>query len=207
MTDSKRYAIPACRHETEETIQKSRFITVLAPVGSAEDVQQFFESVRQEHPDATHHCWAFLIGPPGSSAKVGMSDDGEPHGTAGKPMLNVLSHSGVGDIAAMVVRYFGGTKLGKGGLVRAYGNGVALALETLKLVEKVSYCRMRLLLDYSFVDPLKRHLAEFGVRVAEETYGQDPSFLLDVPQDTLAEFSGFLTQMTAGAAIYETDSG
>lgn len=206
MTKSTRYTIPADRYETEEIIQKSRFITVLAPVCSADEVQAFFESIRSEHPDATHHCWAFLIGPPGSSANVGMSDDGEPHGTAGRPMLNVLSHSGIGDIAAMVVRYYGGTKLGKGGLARAYGNGVALALAGLKVLEKVSYRRVRLLLDYAFVDPLKRALAEHGVQVAEEHYGQDASFILDVPEDEFDRFAGHLVQMTAGAAILETES-
>ena len=92
-----------------------------------------------EFPDATHNCWAYVAGPPASTGRVGMSDAGEPHGTAGRPMLTVLLHSGVGEIAAVVTRYYGGIKLGTGGLVKAYGGAVLAALEALPRVERIDY--------------------------------------------------------------------
>ena len=153
---SDRYPVPAEVHRVEEEIQRSRFITTVAPADSIAVATAFIDQMRAAYADATHNCWAYLVGPPASSARVGMSDDGEPHGTAGRPMLNVLSHSGVGDIAAVVTRYYGGTKLGKGGLVRAYSGGVKLALASLPLLERVARRRVRLLLDYTAVTLLRR---------------------------------------------------
>ena len=124
MSDDTRYLIPAGRHRVEQEVQRSRFLTTVEPVASAEEARAFVARVSAEFPDANHHCWAFVVGPPGSTASVGLSDDGEPHGTAGRPMLTALLHGGVGDIAAVVTRWFGGELLGKGGLVRAYTGGV-----------------------------------------------------------------------------------
>ena len=128
---SARYPIPARTHRVEEEIQRSRFITTLAHTPTLDEARAFVQQMKAEFGDASHNCWAYVVGPPGSSAQIGMSDDGEPHGTAGKPMLTVLLHADVGDVTAVVTRYFGGTKLGKGGLVRAYSGGVQQALATL----------------------------------------------------------------------------
>ena len=128
---SNRYPIPATTHRTEEEIKRSRFITTVAHTPTLEDARTFVSQLKEEFADASHNCWAYVIGPPGSTSHIGMSDDGEPHGTAGKPMLTVLLHSGVGNICAVVTRYFGGTLLGKGGLVKAYSGGIKLALEDL----------------------------------------------------------------------------
>ncbi len=121
---SPRYAIPAARHDVEQVIDRSRFLCTVAPTSTVEDAQAFVRDIAHEYPDATHHCWAYVIGAPGSSDRIGLSDDGEPHGTAGRPMLTVLQHCGMGDIAAVVSRYYGGVKLGTGGLVKAYGGAV-----------------------------------------------------------------------------------
>lgn len=107
-------------HRAEETIHRSRFIVTMARVSSPEEAKAFIDSIRAEHDQATHNCWAYVAGEPGSTAQIGASDDGEPKGTAGRPMLTVLLHCGVGEIAAVVTRYFGGILLGTGGLVRAY---------------------------------------------------------------------------------------
>ena len=133
-----RYPIPANRTRVEEVILRSRFITTAAPAGTSEAARAFIASIRAEFPDATHHCYAFVAGPPGSTAQIGMSDDGEPGGTAGRPMLAVLLGSGIGDIAVVVTRYYGGTKLGTGGLVRAYSGGVKAVLDALPVCEKIS---------------------------------------------------------------------
>ena len=107
-------------HRVEQTIKRSRFICTAAHVTSPEEAKAFIDQIREEFSDARHNCWAFAAGAPGATAQVGMSDDGEPHGTAGRPMLTVLLHCGVGEIAVVVTRYFGGILLGTGGLIRAY---------------------------------------------------------------------------------------
>src|SRR5262245_29082875 len=136
MTDA-RYRVPARPVRVEDRIEKSRFIASAARAQSSADARAFVESLRSEMPDATHHCFAFVAGPPGSSNAVGSSDDGEPSGTAGRPMLSVLMNCGVGEIVVVVTRYFGGVKLGKGGLVRAYTGAVQHALRELATVERV----------------------------------------------------------------------
>lgn len=195
--------IPAQQHQIEEDIQRSRFITTLAPAATIEEAQAFIQSVRDTFPDANHNCWAFLVGPPGSSGKVGMSDDGEPHGTAGRPMLNILSHAAVGDIAAVVTRYFGGTKLGKGGLVRAYSHGVQLALESLPTKEKVTYLNSSLIADYSQVTLLKRLLEEHHILVDDEAYEIDATFSLRVPEDGKTTFETAINSLDYGSILLE----
>src|SRR5690349_11838554 len=137
MPTPNRYLIPAGTHRTEEEINRSRFVTTFGYTPTVEAARAFIETVSNEFGDASHNCWAYVVGPPGSTGQIGMSDDGEPHGTAGRPMLTVLLHSGVGDICAVVTRYFGGTLLGTGGLVKAYSGGVQLALVDLPTIERV----------------------------------------------------------------------
>ena len=180
-TGSPRYPIPAARHRVEEEILRSRFITTVAYAPTVEAARAFIDEMRAEYADASHNCWAYVVGPPGSSAQNGMSDDGEPHGTAGRPMLTVLLHSGVGDIAAVVTRYFGGTLLGKGGLVRAYSGGVQLALESMPTGEKVEKRRLSLLIEYSAVTPVQRMLPDYETEILEENYGVDVNYRLQMP--------------------------
>ena len=130
------WLIPAEPVTFVEEIKKSRFITLLAHTDGVEAAKAFVESVRAEHPDARHHCVAWVAGPPDDSQQLGFSDDGEPAGTAGKPMLSQLMGSGVGEITAVVVRYYGGILLGTGGLVKAYGSGVQQALNMLTTIRK-----------------------------------------------------------------------
>ena len=131
---SASYQVPDLQHgafhRAEETVRRSRFIVTMARVSSPEEAKAFIERIREEHAGATHNCWAYNAGAPGDTAQVGASDDGEPKGTAGRPMLAALLHSDVGEVAAVVTRYFGGILLGTGGLVRAYQGAVKLGLET-----------------------------------------------------------------------------
>ena len=131
MMEENRYRVPTRLHRVEQELQRSRFITTLAPAPTVEEAKSFISRVREEFPDANHNCWAYVVGPPGSTGMAGLSDDGEPHGTAGRPMLTALLHGNVGDVAVVVTRYFGGTLLGKGGLVRAYTGCVQQGLEHL----------------------------------------------------------------------------
>lgn len=125
---SKDYPIPAGFLERETEIKKSRFIARVAPVSSRDEVKAWLEQARNDHPDARHICWAYQIGRPGAAAEAAMNDDGEPSGTAGKPILSVIQHKDLGDVLVMVIRYFGGIKLGAGGLVRAYAGATEAVL-------------------------------------------------------------------------------
>ncbi|MFN2122854.1 MAG: IMPACT family protein, partial [Candidatus Promineifilaceae bacterium] len=131
---ARRYPIPAQETREEIRVSNSRFIATAAPVFSVDEAKEFIKKIKAEFSDASHNVPAFLVGY-GPSVTAHCSDDGEPSGTAGRPMLAVLQGSGLGDIAVVVTRYFGGTKLGTGGLVRAYGDAVKVILENLPLAE------------------------------------------------------------------------
>lgn len=193
-----RFLIPSTPHRVEEVIQKSRFITTGAHAPDADAAQAFLARIREEFPDATHHCWAYLAGPPGSTTSIGMSDDGEPHGTAGRPMLNTLLHGEVGEIVAVCTRYYGGTKLGTGGLSRAYAGGVKRLLETLPTREKVERTLLEIRVDYEAIDPLKRLLDEKECLVEEEDYGEEVRFRVAVPREALAGLEEALAGFTRG---------
>ncbi|MDP6775219.1 MAG: YigZ family protein [Candidatus Latescibacteria bacterium] len=203
-TDS-RYPIPAGPHRSEEEIKRSRFITSVAHTPTVDEAKGLFDGIRAEFPDASHNCWAYLIGRPGSSGQVGMSDDGEPHGTAGRPMLGVLTHSGVGDVAAVVTRYFGGTKLGKGGLVRAYSGGVQAALKTLPLKEHIVYAIATVVVAYAHADATRRLLPEFEVETEEETFGADVELRVKLPQERLDELRVALNELTNGQVLVDDE--
>jgi uncharacterized YigZ family protein len=154
-------------------------------------------------PDATHHCWAFVAGPPGSTAQIGMSDDGEPHGTAGRPMLTTLLHGGVGEVVAVCTRWFGGVKLGTGGLSRAYAGGVKHALEALPTVEKVDRVRLRVTLAYADVDGFRRLAEASDVSVEGETFAADVAFLVGVPVLGRLVFEAAVSELTQGRGRIE----
>jgi uncharacterized YigZ family protein len=198
-----RYPIPAQIHRVEEEIKRSRFITTVAYTPTVEAARAFISTVSTEFSDANHNCWAHVIGPPGSSGQVGMSDDGEPHGTAGRPMLTVLLHSGVGDICAVVTRYFGGTLLGKGGLVKAYGGGVQLALSELPTIERVPKSSIEVVTEYSVITPFKRMLADYEVEVLSEEFSADATFRLRLPSEHLGAFTEAVTTLTNGLALID----
>ncbi|NOK02266.1 MULTISPECIES: YigZ family protein [Myxococcus] len=201
--DEKRYPIPAGLHRVEQDIQKSRFITTAAPAPTVEEAKAFIARVREEFADATHNCWAFVVGPPGSTAQVGMSDDGEPHGTAGRPMLTALLHGGVGDVAMVVTRYFGGTLLGKGGLVRAYTAGVQQALESLPTTERVRKTRLAVEVEYTHVDGLRRLLPSYEVQVLAEEYSATVGYRLELPVTQVEALRTALNDLTLGQVLVE----
>lgn len=190
-------------HRAEETIHRSRFIVTMARVSSPEEAKAFIESVRQEHSQATHNCWAYVAGEPGSTAQVGASDDGEPKGTAGRPMLTVLLHCGVGEIAAVVTRYFGGILLGTGGLVRAYQGLVKLGLETLPITERVPCDRIKFTLEHSFVNIALREFENHQASILEKEFAMDATFTLSVPQSKSQSLIEVLTQKTSGGLLIE----
>lgn len=201
MATPDRYRIPAARHRVEQTIDRSRFLCTIDRVSTPEDAQQLIRDLNAEFPDATHNCWAYVAGPPGDTGRVGMSDAGEPHGTAGRPMLTVLLHSGIGEIAAVVTRYYGGTKLGTGGLVKAYGGSVQLALESLPVTERVDYVDLTVTFSYSSVTVAQQLLVQFEVETVSQDYEAVVRYTLRVPRPAVAAFRAALADATRGEAV------
>lgn len=199
--DPSRYLIPSRLHRVEEVILRSRFITLGSHAADAASAHRFVAGIREEFPDATHHCWAFVAGPPGSTSSVGMSDDGEPHGTAGRPMLNTLLHGEVGEIVAVCTRYYGGTKLGTGGLSRAYSGGVKLLLESLPTLERVERISLLVVVDYGSVDTLKRILGDVEAILEGEEYGEKVEYRVAIPKERHSSLVQLVADITKGNGI------
>ncbi len=206
MPSPSRYPVPAGIHRVEQEIRRSRFIATVAPAASPEEAAQLVSRVSAEFPDATHNCWAFVAGPPGSTDRIGMSDAGEPHGTAGRPMLNALLHSGVGDVAVVVTRYFGGTKLGTGGLVRAYSGSVQQAIATLPLAERVEMTGLGLVVGYPRVTAVQQLFETFEVTVVSQAFEADARFQLRLPKPNLEPFRRAVLDATRGQAQFSPES-
>jgi uncharacterized YigZ family protein len=199
MEAGERYPVPARTTRTEDEVKRSRFIATAAYAPSAEAARSFVQSVRDEFPDATHNCWASVVGPPGSTRENASSDDGEPGGTAGRPMLGALLASGVGDVSVVVTRYFGGTKLGRGGLVRAYSHAVLHVLREMERAEHVPRVLIEITFSYSAVDAVRRALAERGARVVAESYGERATLSASVPAHDLDALRAALADATGGS--------
>ncbi|PLY13234.1 MAG: YigZ family protein [Desulfuromonas sp.] len=203
---SHRYPIPARRFRCEIEVQRSRFIATAQEVTSQEDAQAFITEIKHEFPDANHNCWAYLVGPPGSSDRIGLSDDGEPHGVAGKPMLTALQHSNLGDTAIVVTRYFGGIKLGKGGMVKAYTAAVQAALEQLPRSTRVTWIELRTHCDYALLKLLERRLAEFECEQLGCDYADRVTLHLRLPEERLRGFETMFSNLTAGQGDIDIDA-
>jgi uncharacterized YigZ family protein len=194
------YHVPATRHRVEQVIDRSRFICTLDRAESPEAAQQFIREMNAEFPDATHNCWAYVTGGPGSTSRIGMSDAGEPHGTAGRPMLTILLHSNVGEIAAVVTRYYGGVKLGTGGLVKAYSGAVKLALESLPLTERVDAVIMELTIGHADIHQTRQLLATLGASIEDQQLAADVRYRVSVPRTKVTDLQRELAELSRGAA-------
>ncbi len=192
------YAIPARESRFEHEVKKSRFIGIANHVASKEKAAQSIEALRQEFPDATHHCWAYVVGNPETSTQVRLDDDGEPSGTAGRPILNVVQHKNVGDILLVVVRYFGGIKLGAGGLVRAYSSTASGVMETLEVSMRTPLAQAHLRIDYAEERPIRRLLQELDVTVTTVTYGAQVEMTIRFPEATTDSLATALASQTSG---------
>ena len=193
------WLIPAAPVTVVEEIKKSRFITMLAHTDGVEAAKAFVESVRAEHPDARHHCVAWVAGAPDDSQQLGFSDDGEPAGTAGKPMLAQLMGSGVGEITAVVVRYYGGILLGTGGLVKAYGGGVNQALRQLTTQRKTPLTEYTLQCEYSQLTGIEALLGQCDGKIINSDYQAFVLLRVALPAAKVAEFSAKLADFSRGS--------
>lgn len=198
--DSSIYRIPSAPVHVEQTIKKSRFICYLDHAESIEQIHSELNRIRSEHPRARHLCWAFIAGPPHDSER-GMSDDGEPKGTAGRPMLQTLDHSGFGEVWAGVVRYFGGIKLGTGGLVRAYSSSVQQALEQVESIKKQPLLQFQLVLDYNLLPLFENLFLRSGVEIIGKDFSNRVELIVSVPLTNSDQFNHQVTQISNGTVV------
>lgn len=175
------YEIPAQQLTVEYIVKKSRFIAWACPAPDRATAMQWLSKAREAYPDARHHCWAYQIGPPKSPTTAAMSDDGEPSGTAGKPILNVLQHKDVGDVMVIVIRYFGGIKLGAGGLVRAYSHATQMAMEQLTTVTNVALKSYQIAFTFENENLLRRWLSSYGGEISTISYRDECHATCSVP--------------------------
>lgn len=164
------FEVPAFQQRFELEIKRSRFISTFNYVDNRSAGKDFIDSVRKTYPDANHHCWAMIAGAPDDLFGQDQSDDGEPKGTAGKPMLNVLQHSGLGHVVVVVTRYFGGIKLGAGGLVRAYSQSVSAALHDLDTTQKYIQFKWSLKVPYTLYNSLEHQLAATTIQIGDKRF-------------------------------------
>lgn len=183
----------------ELTEKKSRFIATVRPVSCEEDAQEFIESVKKKYWDARHNCFAYVIGDHHELARF--SDDGEPGGTAGKPMLEVLLKEDIHNTAVVVTRYFGGTLLGTGGLVRAYSGAVKAGLAASVIVTKTAGIKLKIDTDYTGLGKIRYILGENGIMILDSVYTDKVELTCLVPSEKADVLKGELTDGTNGKAV------
>ncbi len=189
------YYIPTAGAQAELVEKRSRFIGQVRPVETEEEARAFLESVKKKYHDARHNCWCYLL----KDGAVRYSDDGEPQGTAGQPMLGVFQKEGVTNLCCVVTRYFGGVLLGAGGLVRAYTQAAKLALDAAGVSAVRRWVEMAVDCPYSFFERVKTEGAAQGGVLGEITYAAQVTARLLLPEERAADFAARMVELSAGA--------
>jgi uncharacterized YigZ family protein len=203
---SKSYLIPLTEIRREHLVMNSRFIATLAPVLNIEEARAFISRIKNEFADATHNVPVYIIGG-GNTVTEYFSDDGEPAGTAGKPALAVLRGSGLGDVALVITRYFGGTLLGTGGLVRAYTESAQMLVNAVGRGERVPVYVALLAIPYNLLERLRLIVTRRHGEVLDEDFGADVTLTVRLPVDSFEAFQNDLRELSAGklqAEVIET---
>jgi uncharacterized YigZ family protein len=203
----QRYPIPAKEARIEIIVVNSRFIATAAPAFSVDEAKAFVARMREEFADASHNVPAYLIGH-GASVTAHCTDAGEPSGTAGRPALAVLQGSGLGDVVVVVTRYFGGTKLGTGGLVRAYTDATKAVLERLPRAEKIPTHTVMFSLPYTFFEQARLLVSEHRGQILDEEFAADVTITARFMVERFEDFQAGLRELTHGkveALIVETN--
>ncbi|MGD8177011.1 IMPACT family protein [Marinimicrobium sp. ARAG 43.8] len=191
-----------CQFTLEE--KRSLFHAYLYPVQTREDALKRVEHLRSSQPGASHYCWAYILGPADQPRNQAFSDDGEPSGTAGKPMLHVLTQRGAGDCVAIIVRIFGGVKLGAGGLVRAYGSAVSQALDHAQWREVTPVREVTLGVEFADEERVRHCLEQVEAVILEVEYGQRVQLSVATPQNALATLKERVQHLTRGRFEWQT---
>ncbi len=192
------YNIPAAQNQFEFEIKRSQFISYAAQASNRMEADLFIRKIRALNPQARHVCWAYIAGAP-NTTEMSMSDDGEPSGTAGRPMLKILQHSGISEIAVAVVRYYGGIKLGTGGLQRAYSDAVIGVLKDIPIKLKVPRTWIEITYDYALESQIRHVLSRYDSDNEQLTYSTHVSMILQIATFQLETFKTELTNHCSGA--------
>lgn len=203
MSKAKGYPVPAESFHDELEIKKSRFIAQAHGIENREQALALIQQAHHDYPDARHVCWAYLLGNPASASNAAMNDDGEPSGTAGKPILNVLQHKGVGDVLIIVIRYFGGIKLGAGGLVRAYGGAAELVMSQLAVIESREQTAFQLRMDFALEQRVRHWLSTHSADIDDVAYSEAVTMQCRVESDKVDALRAFCE---AHAVAYKLDA-
>lgn len=185
-------------HTTQLVVRKSRFLARSCHCPSVADAREFAALIKKQNPQASHNCFAFVAGYPGDTSHTGFSDDGEPHGTAGRPMLKAIQNTDIGEVCVVVSRWFGGIKLGTGGLGRAYQTAVLENLASLPLLDKIEQKRWQLDLPYGNLDYLRRLVPQMEAKIETESFGASAQLILSVPIDKTPEFEAAIKKAGNG---------
>ena len=188
------YYIPTGPSQTELVEKRSRFLGHVWPVTGEEEARARIEETRKKHYDARHNCWCYII----KDGPVRYSDDGEPQGTAGQPMLNVFQREGVVNVCCVVTRYFGGILLGAGGLVRAYTQSAKDALDAAGISVVRTWAELAVTCPYPFFERVRQEAAALGGVPGETEYGAQVTLHILLPREQTAEFSRRITELSAG---------
>ncbi|GGP27771.1 IMPACT family protein [Silvimonas amylolytica] len=186
----------------ELEIKKSRFLGSVQPVSDRAEAMALIDAMRANHPAATHVCWALLAG-----GQSGMSDDGEPGGTAGRPMLEVLRHQQVDGVLAMVVRYYGGVKLGAGGLVRAYTDAIAKPMQQATLVERIAQATFIVKADYADEARIRHWLGQNNATLINADHAERVTLVIQLPVSEYAAAADALRDLTQGRVMVQDEPG
>lgn len=200
-TENNNFIMLSKGAEAEIVEKKSRFIATVRPVSTEEEAFAFIDEMKKKYYDARHNCSAFVIGDKAQITRS--SDDGEPSGTAGRPMLEVLLGSEIRNVAAVVTRYFGGTLLGTGGLVRAYSGVLKDALELCETVRQQFGVKLKIGIDYNGVGKIQYLLATNQIEIVDSEYGADVSMTVLVPIEKYDMIVKEITEVTSARASLE----
>lgn len=187
--------------QDEIIINKSRFIGYAKPIETEEEALEFIEEIKTKHRDATHNVYAYVLGENSNIQRF--SDDGEPSGTAGIPALEVIKKENLRNVVVVVTRYFGGVKLGAGGLIRAYTKGAKIGIEAGIIVDMVFHRKIKIRIDYTQYGKVENYIINEDYVVDETVYDDKVNIFLYVKEDILEKFENIITDLTSGEAIFE----
>lgn len=187
--------------EDEILIKKSRFIGYAMPVDTEEEAIKFIEKIKSNHRDATHNVYAYVLG--GDNNIQRYSDDGEPRGTAGIPTLEVIKKEELKNVVVVVTRYFGGKKLGAGGLIRAYTKGAKIGLEAGTIIERVLFRKVKLRIDYTLYGMVENYLINKGIYIEDNIFDDAVNLILYIEYNKDEEFRAAIQELTNGTSIID----
>jgi uncharacterized YigZ family protein len=189
--------VPAGKYIYEDWVKNSRFVATIGPAFSVSDAKDFIKDISNKYIDATHNVPIYVIGS-GSSITAHASDDGEPSGTAGKPALSVLMGSGLGDTVMVITRYFGGTKLGTGGLVKAYSNAAKGAIEGVTKAKKIAVYKASVSCHYAIYESILRQIKHHNGLNIHESFTDQVQIQFSLPVEQVAHLQSKITDLSNG---------